>query len=71
MGKKTATIAETLRKMVVDSGEPVTAVARAAGIAQPVLHRFVAGERDLTLRTAEKLVAHFDLELRPRSTARK
>jgi hypothetical protein len=35
-----------------------------AGIAQSVLHRFVKGERDLTLRTAEKLVAYFGMELR-------
>jgi hypothetical protein len=35
-------------------------------VVQPVLHRFVKGERDLTLRTADKLAMHFALELRPR-----
>lgn len=58
-------MAETLRKAIEDSGETVAAVSRGAGIAQPVLHRFVTGERDLTLRTAEKLAAYFKLELRP------
>lgn len=58
-------MAETLRKAVQDSGESVAAVARGAGVAQPVLHRFVTGERDLTLRTAEKLATYFHLELRP------
>ena len=66
---KRPTIAETLRAMIADSGETVAAVSRGTGIAQPVLHRFVHGERDLTLRTAEKLLQYFDLELRPRGKA--
>jgi plasmid maintenance system antidote protein VapI len=44
----------------------VNAVAVEAGVPQPVLHRFMTGERDLTLRTAQKLADHFGLELRPR-----
>jgi len=61
------TMAETLRKAVEDSGMTVAAISRGAGIAQPVLHRFVSGERDLTLRTADKLAVYFGLELRPRA----
>lgn len=57
-------MAETLRKAIQASGESVAAISRGSGIAQPVLHRFVTGERDLTLRTADKLLAYFDLELR-------
>jgi plasmid maintenance system antidote protein VapI len=60
------TMAETLRKAIEASGETVADIARGAGIAQPVLHRFVKGERDLTLRTAEKLVRYFGLQLRQR-----
>lgn len=56
---------EALKEAVKASGERVAVVARAAGIAQPVLYRFMQGERDLTLRTAEKLAAYFRLELRP------
>lgn len=59
-------MAEALRSMIRDCGETVAAIARGAGIAQPVLHRFMTGERDLTLRTAEKLVNYFDLELQPK-----
>jgi plasmid maintenance system antidote protein VapI len=44
----------------------VSAVAVAAGVLQPVLHRFMKGERDLTLTTAQKLADHFGLELRSR-----
>ncbi len=55
---------ETLKRAIQESTETVAAIAREAGIPQPVLHRFVAGERDLTMKTAEKLVIYFDLELR-------
>ena len=57
---------ETLREMILESGETVAAISRATGIVQPVLHRFVKGQRDLTLTTAEKLLRYFDLELAPR-----
>ena len=60
------TMAEVLRKAVREPGLSVNAVAKAAGIAQPVLHRFVTGERDLTLDTAQKLADYFGLELRTR-----
>ncbi|MDA1056011.1 MAG: helix-turn-helix transcriptional regulator [Planctomycetota bacterium] len=71
MGKKKpkaterTTIADQLRQAIEDSGESVYAIAKAAGIAQPVLHRFAAGERDLTLTTADKLLEYFGLELTP------
>jgi plasmid maintenance system antidote protein VapI len=58
------TMADVLKRAISASGETVAVIARGAGIAQPVLHRFVKGERDLTLRTAEKLARYFNLELR-------
>ena len=60
------TIADQLRKAVRDSGKTVNAIASDSGIPQPVLFRFVSGERDLTLATGEKLARYFDLELRKR-----
>lgn len=65
--KAKATLAETLRAAIAESGDTVTGVARGAGIPQPVLRRFAAGKRDLTLRTADKLLHFFGLELRPRA----
>jgi plasmid maintenance system antidote protein VapI len=65
-GTRPPSIAARLRQAVQDSGMTVNALAAAAGIAQPVLHRFLSGERDLTLRTVQKLVDYFGLELRPR-----
>lgn len=63
---KRTTIADQLRKAIEDSGQSVYALAKAADIAQPVLHRFYTGERDLTLTTADKLLVYFELELTPR-----
>ena len=58
---------DQLRRAVHDSGLSVYAVAKGSGIAQPVLHRFVAGERDLTLATASRLADYFQMRLtRPR-----
>jgi plasmid maintenance system antidote protein VapI len=64
--KKRPTIAETLKRAVEGSGQNLAEIGRAAGIPQPVLWRFMAGERDLTLRTADKLLDYFGLEIRPR-----
>jgi len=58
------TMADVLRRAIRESGKTINAVATAAGVPQPVLHRFLAGERDLTLRSAQKLVDYFGLELR-------
>lgn len=63
-------LAEVLRQAIRGGGETVAAVARGAGIVQPVLYRFVKGERDLTLRTADKLARYLGLELRPKARGR-
>jgi plasmid maintenance system antidote protein VapI len=68
MGKRES-IADQLRKEILACGKSVNAVSIESGIPQPVLHRFVKGERDLTLTTAEKLIQYFDLELRRRDEA--
>lgn len=58
-------MAERLRKAIEDCDSTVNAIAVEAEIPQPVLYRFVSGERDLTLATAQKLAEYFRLELRP------
>jgi plasmid maintenance system antidote protein VapI len=58
-------LAEALTKAVQDTGKSVYAVAKASGVAQAVLHRFLAGQRGLTLATAERLCAYLGLELQP------
>jgi plasmid maintenance system antidote protein VapI len=57
-------LTDTLRQLVKQTEKSVTVVAREAGIPQPVLHRFMTGERGLTLPTVEKLFMYFGLEVR-------
>lgn len=59
-------LADVIRRAVAARKESTSETARGAGIPQPVLHRFMAGERDLTLRTAEKLMKYLGLEVRKR-----
>ena len=65
--RKAKTMTDTLIAAVKKTGKRITVVAREAGIAQSVLYRFVMGERDLQLRSAEKLAAYLGLELRPKA----
>lgn len=67
-------IAEQLRQAIEESGQNLHQLASACGVSQPVLYRFMAGQRGLNLATAERLAAHFGLELaqqRKRPAARK
>jgi AcrR family transcriptional regulator len=60
------TMADVLSQAIskrLKEGMTLNAIARAAGIPQPVLYRFVNRKRDLTLRTAQKLADSFGLEL--------
>jgi plasmid maintenance system antidote protein VapI len=59
------TLAEQLKQAVAATGKSVSAVARESGVPQPVLHRFVTGERGLLLDTADRLAAYLGLELCP------
>lgn len=58
------TLAEQLRAAVLESGLTVNAIAKASGVPQPVLYRFVAGERDnLRLDVADRLCQLFGMRL--------
>ncbi len=52
-----ATIAEQLRRAIERSGKTRYRISQESGIAQAVLSRFVNGERDLKVDTADKLCA--------------
>jgi plasmid maintenance system antidote protein VapI len=64
-------ISETLRRAVLDSGLPLLQIAEAAGVERASLSRFVRGERTLRLDMADRLAAHFGLELRARQRSRR
>ena len=54
---------EVILQAIEDSGQPVVAIAASAGIAQPMLSRFVQGKRGLSLESAEKVCHALGLKL--------
>ena len=63
-------LAEQLKAAIGKSGLSVYRLAKQAGVPQPVLWRFVKGQRDLTLSTASKVARVLGLELRPKRKGR-
>lgn len=67
MPKKLRSVSDVLRAELAKA-ESTNSVALAAGVPQPVLHRFLARERGMTLTSVDRLAAHFGLELQPAAT---
>jgi plasmid maintenance system antidote protein VapI len=63
--KKPVLIDQQLRESIAKSGLTAYRIANEAGIAIPVVARFISGERDLRLATAAKVAYVLGLELRP------
>jgi len=64
MSKKRENMTDQLRNAVHDSGFSVNHIAAGAGIPQPVLQRFISGERqNIRLDTADRLAAYFGMRL--------
>lgn len=61
---KRLTLAEQLLAMIQGSGMTTNSLAVAAGVPQPVLHRFITGDRpDIRLDTADRLCEFFGSRL--------
>ena len=73
MGKKRkkAGLAEQLRAAIRESGVSRYGLAKQTGLSYAVVHRFVAGERDITLATATKITDVLGLELKAVRAAQK
>ena len=56
-------IVDQLRKAIKESGLTQYRIAKDSGVPQPVVNRFVTGERGLTLESAAKLCLLFRLRL--------
>jgi hypothetical protein len=56
-------LSERLRKAVITSEKTRYAIAVGSGVDHAVLRRFMRGERDIKLTTAEHLAEYLDLEL--------
>jgi transcriptional regulator with XRE-family HTH domain len=54
---------DALKAGIHQSGKPLYRLAKESGVSQPIIYRFVSGERDIRLETAEKLAASLGLEL--------
>jgi plasmid maintenance system antidote protein VapI len=67
MGK---TISEQLRAAIQDSGLSHNELAKATGVNQPSISRFVSGDRGLGSESIDKLAAYLGLELRQASKNR-
>jgi hypothetical protein len=59
------TVSEQLRQVIVKCGETRADIARATGVAESVLSRFVASGRGLRSENIDKLCAYLRLGLRP------
>jgi hypothetical protein len=57
------TLSERLRKAVLTSKQTRYAIAIGSGVDHAVLRRFMRGERDIKLKTAESLAEYLGLEL--------
>ena len=67
MGRKKARplVSEALRQAIRDSGFSLYRVAKGAGVGYSSLHRFMSGERAVSLDVFDRLCASLGLELRP------
>lgn len=59
------TVSETLRKAIENSDLTLYRVAKDAGIGYATLHRFMHGERAVSMEVLDKLCWYMELELRP------
>lgn len=61
--KAHATMTETLRRAIADSGLPMLTIATEAGVERTSLIRFARGDQSLRLDVADRLAEYFGLEL--------
>ena len=63
---KVELVSQAVRRAVVGSGLSLYRLSVDSGVSYAALHRFMAGERSLSLDGIDKLAAHLGLELRKR-----
>jgi plasmid maintenance system antidote protein VapI len=60
-----SSLVDELREAIVKCGETEYRVAKESGVAQPILNRFLRGERGISLETAAKVCKYLSLHLAP------
>jgi transcriptional regulator with XRE-family HTH domain len=63
MPSKRTKLSEQIRQAVDNCGQTRYAIAKATGIDQSTLSRFMAGERGLPMKTLDTLADHLDLNI--------
>jgi DNA-binding phage protein len=63
--KGSLNLVEELRQAIRNCGQTEYRVAKESGLAQPVLNRFLRGERGVSLETAAKVCQYLGLHLAP------
>jgi len=61
----TRSLVDELRDAILNCGETEYRVAKDSGVAQPILNRFLRGERGISLETAAKVCKYLGLHLAP------
>jgi transcriptional regulator with XRE-family HTH domain len=61
--RKSPNIAASLRQAIATSGKSKSQLAKESGVSHPVILRFLSGERDIRLATADKLAAAVGVEV--------
>jgi hypothetical protein len=56
-------LSELLRRSIRESGQTVEEISKSAGVSQVVIARFVSGERDIHMATADRLARSLGLEV--------
>ena len=56
-------LVDQLREAMINSGETQYRIAKDSGVPQPVVNRFLNGERGISFETAGKLCAYLRLRL--------
>jgi hypothetical protein len=56
-------LSETLREAIRSSGKSVYQIAKAASVSQIVVSRFLSGERDIRMETADRLAEVLELKV--------
>ena len=65
-----ATMTDTLKKAIAESGKSLIGIQRETGVNRISLIRFMRGETSLRLDVADKLAVYFGLELRAKRKGR-
>jgi transcriptional regulator with XRE-family HTH domain len=65
--KKPASLSDSLRAALRESGQTLYRISKESGVPYATLHRFMAGKRAVSMEALQLLCAYLGLELSPRS----